>query len=181
MKIILMLSVAGSLAVAVPALADYSTVATIPSAQQQCRAEQNQMGHTAFKALYATNANKSNAFGKCVSKRSVATKQAATVAKSNASKQCTTEEQTDSAAFAEKYGSGKNGANAHGKCVSGKAKAFTAATVARQVKSDATAAKICRTEQKADPNAFATTYATSQNQHKAFGKCVSATASARRS
>ena len=173
MKIILMLSVAGSLAVAVPALADNSTVATIPSAQHQCRTEQNQMGQTAFKALYATNANKSNAFGKCVSKRAAATKQAATVAKSNASKQCTAEEQADSAAFAEKYGTGKNGANAHGKCVSGKAKALTAATVAKQVKSDAKAAKACRTEQKADPSAFATKYATSQNKHNAFGKCVS--------
>ena len=173
MKIILMLSVAGSLAVAVPALADNSTVATIPSAQHQCRTEQNQMGQTAFKALYATNANKSNAFGKCVSKRAAATKQAATVAKSNASKQCTAEEQADSAAFAEKYGTGKNGANAHGKCVSQKAKAETAETVKDEVKADVSAAKACKTERKADPAAFREKYGTNKNKRNAFGKCVS--------
>src|SRR3569833_1806328 len=125
MKITLMLGVAGALAVAVPALADDSTVPTIPSAQQQCRTKQNQMGQTAFKALYGTNANKAIAFGKCVSKRAAATERAATVAKSNASKQCTAEEQADSAAFTQKYGSGKHGAHAHGKCVTGKAKALT--------------------------------------------------------
>jgi hypothetical protein len=181
MKTLLMLSMAGTLAVAAPALADKTSAATIPSAQQQCRAEQNQMGQTAFKALYGTNANKSNAFGKCVSKRNAATNQAATVAKSKASKQCATEEQADPAAFAEKYGSGKKGANAHGKCVSGKAKAFTAATVAKQVKSDVTGAKACRTEQKADANAFAIKYGTNTNKRNAFGKCVSATVRARQS
>ena len=38
------------------------------SAEQQCRAQRTGMGAAAFNALYGTNANKSNAFGKCVSK-----------------------------------------------------------------------------------------------------------------
>jgi hypothetical protein len=40
--------------------------ANSPSAQ--CRAERTAMGEANFKSTYGTNANKSNAFGKCVSK-----------------------------------------------------------------------------------------------------------------
>lgn len=179
MKTILMLGVAGALTVAAPALADTNTAPTdTPSAQQQCRTERAQMGPAAFKALYGTNRNKANAFGKCVSKRSTATQRAAANARTNASKECAAEKQADPAAFAAKYGTGKKGANAHGRCVSGKAKARTAETVAQQVRSDVNAAKACRAEQKAGASAFATKYGTNRNKRNAFGKCVSARAKA---
>jgi hypothetical protein len=57
----------GVAAFAVPALAD-TTTTTTPTAQQQCRTERAQMGTTTFASTYGTNKNKSNAFGKCVSK-----------------------------------------------------------------------------------------------------------------
>ena len=40
-----------------------------PSPAQLCKQQRTAMGEAAFKALYGTNANKSNAFGKCVSKQ----------------------------------------------------------------------------------------------------------------
>ena len=49
-----------------------------PSAQspaQRCAAERTQMGTPAFKQLYGTNANKANAFGKCVAKVAAAQSQ----------------------------------------------------------------------------------------------------------
>jgi hypothetical protein len=42
------------------------------NAAKKCKAERAQLGETAFKAKYGTNANKANAFGKCVSKLSKA-------------------------------------------------------------------------------------------------------------
>src|SRR5205823_5525610 len=101
---------AGMLALAVPALADDNSSAT-PSAQQQCSTEKAQMGASAFAQTYGTNKNRSNAFGKCVSKRSAATDTASQQAHANASQECTAEENADPAAFKAKYGSGKNGAN----------------------------------------------------------------------
>ena len=38
-----------------------------PGPGQACAAERTAIGGDAFRALYGTNANKSNAFGKCVS------------------------------------------------------------------------------------------------------------------
>ena len=69
-------------------------------------------------------------------------------------------------------------ANAHGKCVSGKAKAKTAETVDEQVEADISAAKSCKAERKADPAAFKAKYGTNKNKSNAFGKCVSAAAKA---
>jgi hypothetical protein len=135
-----------------------------PSAQSQCAAERTAMGADAFKALYGTNANKSNAFGKCVSKRA----QANGNAQSNAAAQCRAERSADPAAFKTKYGTG-NGANAFGKCVSGKAKAAEAA----DVKATDNAAKACWTERMADSAAFKSKYGTGPNKANAFGKCVS--------
>ena len=136
-----------------------------PSAQQQCAAERTAMGADAFKALYGTNGNKSNAFGKCVSKRASANSQA----QSNAAAQCRTERAADPDAFKTKYGTGKNGANAFGKCVSGKAKAAETA----EVKATDNAAKACWSERQADAAAFKTKYGTGPNGSNAFGKCVS--------
>jgi hypothetical protein len=159
-KLILLSCIIG---LCVPALAVAADPPT--SAQQQCAAERTAMGTDAFKALYATNASKSNAFGKCVSKRAQANGQA----QANAAAQCRTERSADADAFKTKYGTGKNGANAFGRCVAGKAKAAEAV----QVKATENAAKSCWSERKADPAAFKAKYGTGSNKTNAFGKCVS--------
>ena len=123
------------------------------------------MGVPAFKLLYGTNANRSNAFGKCVSKLA----QQNAKNQSNAASQCRIERTADPDAFATKYGTGKKHANAFGNCVSQTAKA----AAAQQVKATNQAAKACWTERKADPGAFKTKYGTNANKSNAFGKCVS--------
>ena len=136
------------------------------AAVKQCSTERNNMGVAAFQALYApTSANKSKAFGKCVSKLAQQNEQN----RSNAAAQCRTERSADATAFAAKYGNGPNHTNAFGSCVSGKAKAAAAA----QVQATVNAAKTCWTERKADPAAFKLKYGTNTNKSNAFGKCVS--------
>jgi hypothetical protein len=181
MKTLTTLSLIGALALSTTAFANDSTPSpapTTPSASKQCRTERSAMGIELFRQTYGTNKTKHNAFGKCVSKRNHATTAAATEAKQNASKECTAEETADPAAFRLKYGTGKHGANAHGKCVSQKAKSKTAKAVRDQVKADVNAAKACKTERKADPAAFTEKYGTNKNKRNAFGKCVSKQAKA---
>jgi hypothetical protein len=175
------LSLVGAIALSAPALANDSaadTAASAASPAQQCRTERSKLGAELFRSTYGTNKNKRNAFGKCVSARARATEDAAANAKTNASKECTAAETADPTGFAKQYGTGKNGANAHGKCVSQKAKAKTAATVAAQVAADVSAAKTCKALRKADPDGFAATYGTNKNKRNAFGKCVSKLAKA---
>jgi hypothetical protein len=158
------------LALALPAaaIADDTTPApsTQDAAQAACRAQRTAIGDAAFKLLYGTNANKANAFGKCVSKASKGAEEndAAAV---NA---CKTEQAADRAAFAKKYGTNKSGANALGKCMSATStdadRADQATTIA--------AAKSCKTERTADLAAFTKKYGTNANKSNAFGKCVSA-------
>jgi hypothetical protein len=182
MKTLSTLSLIGALALSSTAFADDSTPApTTPSAAKQCKTERSAMGLELFRMTYGTNKTKRNAFGKCVAKRTVATTDAAKQAKENASKDCAAEKTADPAAFTAKYGTGKHGANAHGKCVSQKAKSDTAATVDHGVKADVKAAKACKTERKADPAAFRAKYGTSKNMRNAFGKFVSKLASAQHS
>ena len=181
MRTLTTLTLLGVLALSAPALAtsggsDGTTGA--PTAQQQCRTERSALGVDLFRMAYGTNHNRHNAFGKCVSKRAHATEDAAAEAKQNASQACKAEKAADPAAFAEKYGTGKHGANAHGKCVSQTAKAKTKEAVEDQVDADVSAAKACKQERKADPKAFAEKYGTNANKRNAFGKCVSKTAKA---
>ena len=152
---------------AIPAWAAASTPtpADHSAAVKQCSTERTAMGTPAFKLLYGTNANKSNAFGKCVSKLA----QQNAKNRSNATSQCRTERTADPAAFAAKYGKGKKHANAFGNCVSQNAKW----AAAQQVKATNNAAKACWTERKADPAAFKAKYGTNANKSNAFGKCVS--------
>jgi len=159
------------LALALLAITASAVASTTPTpadkaaAAKQCSTERNAMGATPFKLLYGTNANKSNAFGKCVSK--LAQQNAKNGA--TAAAQCRAERDADRAAFAGKYGTGKKHANAFGNCVSGKAKA----AAAQQVQATDNAAKACWTERKADPAAFKAKYGTNANKSNAFGKCVS--------
>lgn len=152
------------------------------NAAQECKTERGTTAATreAFRVRYGTNANGKNAFGKCVSRRANAEKTQRDAAAGNASKQCKAERlQLGEAAFAAKYGSGKKGRNAHGKCVSQKAKANKDAADEADAKAIAnrkSAAKTCATERKADSAAFAAKYGTNANKRNAFGKCVSAAA-----
>jgi hypothetical protein len=141
------------------------TPAEQATAAKQCSTERGTMGETAFKLLYGTNANKSNAFGKCVSKLA----QQNANNQTNAAAQCRSERDADPAAFAAKYGTGKKHANAFGKCVSGKANG----AAAQEVQATDNAAKACWNERKADPAAFKAKYGTNANKSNAFGKCVS--------
>jgi hypothetical protein len=182
MKTLTTLSLIGALALSTTAFADGSTPEpATPSASKQCRTERSAMRLELFRMTYGTNKTKRNAFGKCVSKRTHATSEAATEAKQNASKTCTAEETADPAAFKTKYGTGKHGANAHGKCVSQTAKSETAKAVDHGVDADVKAAKACKTERKADPAAFRAKYGTNENKRNAFGKCVSKQAKAQHS
>jgi hypothetical protein len=143
MKITLtMLTVAGvTAAIAAPAgAAKPADIAKVPSSSAQCRAERDQMGASLFKLAYGTNESRSNAVGKCVSKRNAATKAARKAAKGdaaktaktvkaqikadvNAAKTCKAERKADSEAFATKYGTNAGKRNAFGRCVSSTAKA----------------------------------------------------------
>jgi hypothetical protein len=154
-------------ALAVPAFAVAATPgpADRAAATKQCTTERGGMGVSAFKLLYGTNATKSNAFGKCVSK--LATQNAKNTA--NASASCRTERTADPGAFAAKYGTGKKHANAFGNCVSQTANA----AAQEQQQATTNAAKACWAERKPDPSAFKAKYGTNANKSNAFGKCVS--------
>jgi len=152
---------------AVPAFAIAATPGPADKAVavKQCSTERGGMGVQAFKLLYGTNANRSNAFGKCVSK--LASQNAKNT--SNAAASCRSERGADPAAFAAKYGTGKKHANAFGNCVSQTAKAAAKA----QQQATTNAAKACWAERKPDPSAFKAKYGTNASKSNAFGKCVS--------
>ncbi len=99
------------------------------NASQECRAERAE-DVDAFNAKYGTNANKRNAFGKCVSQQARENEEEAdqqdqeeATAQKNAAKECAAERETlGSEPFAEQYGTNANKGNAFGKCVSEKAR-----------------------------------------------------------
>jgi hypothetical protein len=149
---------------AIPAIAFAADAPAQKSAAQLCHEQKKAMGDAAFKLLHGTNANKSNAFGKCVSKQTAKSAENT----QNASKACNDERTTlGEQAFKDKYGKNGNKANAFGKCVSMKAQAETAAEQTATIK----AAKACKAERTAmGAAAFKTKYGGKAN---AFGKCVS--------
>jgi hypothetical protein len=154
-------------AVAVLAVAALAANGNQISPAQACKAQRTAMGEQAFKLLYGTNANRSNAFGKCVSKQAKLQEQN----ELNASQTCRAERETlGEAAFAAKYGKNKNDRNAFGKCVSQHAQAAQAAQQQKTIN----AAKACKAErQTLGAAAFGAKYGTNRNKSNAFGKCVS--------
>jgi hypothetical protein len=92
------------------------------NASTACKAEQSDANFAAaaghggktFDQFYGTNADRSNAFGKCVSTKAQATSTAQSQATVSAAKACATEQSAGAAAFTAKYGT-------FGKCVSSKA------------------------------------------------------------
>ena len=143
-----------------------------PNPAQLCKQQRTAMGEAAFKALYGTNANKSNAFGKCVSKQAKAVEDA----QDEAAQKCRAEQNDPNFAashggktFEQFYGTNKNGKNAFGKCVSQQTKT----EAAEQQQATLNAAKACKAERAANPTAFRNKYGTNKNKSNAFGKCVS--------
>ena len=102
------------------------------NAARDCREERGDTDadREAFRQRYGTNANKSNAFGKCVSQKAKAKRAAQDAAdaeaaeeRKNAAQECDEERgdtQESRKAFADKYGTNGNKRNAFGKCVSAK-------------------------------------------------------------
>jgi hypothetical protein len=158
-------------AVIVPAVAIGSPQT---SAEKQCRAERTAMGTATFKLTYGTNANRSNAFGKCVSQHTKTNTHIEANAKSSAKNACTTEQAADPAAFDQKYGTGPQHKNAFGKCVSQTAKAKADAAEQANQQAEVNAARTCKAERASlGATAFADKYGTNHNKRNAFGKCVS--------
>ena len=152
-------------AAAWPAAALAQSPPTSPNPSQQCRAQRTAMGTTAFAQLYGTNAGRSDAFGRCVSKIARAER----AEHSDAVSRCRAERSADASAFANTYGTGPKKRNAFGKCVSSKARA---AGEARQ-SATINAARACRAERTAlGATAFAAKYGTNRNKRNAFGRCV---------
>ena len=120
-----------------------------PNPAQSCRTSRKTLGTTTFNNAWGTNANKSNAFGKCVAK----TAHDQTTDVVNAATTCRTDATVTSPTAA---------ADAFGKCVSAKSKAASAA----QQQATINAAKTCSALLKANSTKFNTTY-------KTFGRCVS--------
>ena len=142
---------------ALPAAAFAQDAPEPKSASQLCQEQKKAMVDAAFKLLHGTNANKSNAFGKCVSKQNAKSAENG----KNAAKACADERKTlGEQAFRDKYG----------KNVSMKAQAETAVEQAATIK----AAKACKAERKTIGDApFKAKYGTGATKANAFGKCVS--------
>lgn len=169
MRKILIAGALAALAVPTAAFADHGANPKSPA--QHCRALLGTMGEANFKSTYGTNASRSNAFGKCVS-RYVRTDNAN---RQNAAQRCRAERNDPNFAashggesFAEFYGTNRNNRNAFGRCVSSKARAATAHQQANRLN----AARTCRAEQRQDPAAFRRAHGTNRNDANAFGKCV---------
>ncbi|HWH05506.1 MAG TPA: hypothetical protein VNT23_03590, partial [Gaiellaceae bacterium] len=156
--------------VAALAQAPAPTGADKANGARACKALKASMGDT-FAATYGTNADKSNAMGKCVSawaKQSAAARKAAHTACKAEQRDPNFAASHDGKTFAQVYGNRK-GSAAFARCVSAKQQATTAS--AR--KATVNAASLCKAERKADAAAFTAKYGTKAN---AFGKCVSQTA-----
>lgn len=161
-KAILVVALA-ALLVPLAALADDSPApAPAQTANQMCAADKAKLGDDTFKQMYGTNANKANAWGKCVSGKA----KTAGAAVQDALRQCTTEQAQDAAAFTDKYGKGA-GKNAMRRCISAKVQTTVATTTQKVMK----AAKACRDLRKSDAAGFEAKYGAKAN---AFGKCVAA-------
>ncbi len=174
-------------ALALPATAgaaEEPSPANFKNAAKYCKALKKASGEANFRSMFGGG---KNAYGKCVSKAAKRDAAQEKQAKTNASKECKAEEAADPAAFRTKYGTGKNGANAHGKCVSQKAKQ-NKAEADKQENEDVNSAKACRAEQKQNPEefkaahggkTFAEFYGTNKGNKNAFGKCVSSKSKAK--
>jgi hypothetical protein len=135
-----------------------------------CVALRTRMTSALFKQSFGTNANHTNAFGKCVS--IVARAQSSNVV--TAAQACLAEATDASFAsthnnqsFQQYYGTNANRSNAFGNCVMNKLQASNARLTQALVNASTT----CKTMRNSDPTSFRQKYGTRPN---AFAKCVSA-------
>jgi hypothetical protein len=153
--------------------------ANMQAAHAECKLERGKTSATreAFKAKY-------HSMSRCVRENAAEEAAEEAAALRNASKECKAEAADPGFAaahegktFAEFYGANGNGKNAHGKCVSAKAKAKKAEMDAEDAEEAAefkNAAKECAEERRSlGTTAFADEYGTNANKRNAFGKCVS--------
>ena len=164
-----MLAAVAALAVPALALADEPSEQNQKNAAKECKALRDASGKENFRSMFGGG---KNAYGKCVSQHAKKDQAQEKKAHANASKECDAEQAQDPEAFKTKYGTGKDGKNAHGRCVSQHAKE-NKAEADETDKNDAKAAKQCRSEKSADADAFKQKYGTNKNKKNAFGKCVS--------
>jgi hypothetical protein len=154
----------------VAAFAEEASPADKANGSRACQALKTSLTPAIFASTYGTNADRSNAFGKCVSQWA----QAEHRNRVEALAACKAEQADATFAashggksFAQFYGSGKHGANAFNHCVQSK----RAAESAEEKAAVENAARRCKAERKslgADP--FKAKYGGKPN---AFGKCVS--------
>jgi hypothetical protein len=165
-------ALAAALAIPVGAAADQPTSSDKQSAEKQCKALLKAQGTSNFTHAWGAH-GKGRAYGKCVSSTAKQMAQQRQAAKTNAAKQCKTEQSMSDAdfmaanngmTFAQKYGA-KNASSAYGKCVATHAKQ-NQAEADQKNKDQITASKSCRGEQLSNAATFKTTY-------KNFGACVS--------
>lgn len=141
------------------------------AAKAQCKDERGKTRATreAFKAKY-------HSFRGCVRANAAEEEAENEQAQKNAAQECKAERSEDAAAFKETYGTGKDGKNAFGKCVSSKASENKAALDAKdeeEADEFKNAAKECAAERSEDGEDFREKYGTNRNNRNAFGKCVS--------
>lgn len=160
------------------AFADEASPSDKANGARACQALKTSLGEATFKATYGTNADKSNAFGKCVSKWTQAehgNRHEAVVACKAEQADANFAASHGGKTFAQFYGSGKNGANALSRCI--QTKRAAASTEDRQ--DVVNAARSCKAERKAmGAPAFAAKYGTNADRSNAFGRCVSKLAQA---
>ena len=150
----------------------------IQAAHAQCKLERGKTNVTreAFEAKY-------HGMSRCVRENAAEESAEEQEARTNASKECKAEaadanfpKTHEGKSFAAFYGANGNDKNAHGKCVSIKAKAKKAemdAADAQEAKDFKNAAKACARERRSlGTSAFANKYGTNANKRNAFGKCV---------
>jgi hypothetical protein len=169
-----------AIALTLPAVAAATPPADVENkqaAQKECKKERGdtKVSREAFRANHQSMTG-------CVRKKTAEEAKEEAAAHKNASKQCKAEaadpdfaDEHKGKSFAEFYGTNGNGKNAHGKCVSAKAKALKAEM--DEVADRKNAAKVCAAERRDDAEEFAETYGTNPNKRNAFGKCVSKHAS----
>lgn len=162
----------------VAALADGATQSDKANGSRSCQALKTSLGDATFASTYGTNADKSNAFGKCVVKWTQAEHQNRVAAQAACKA-----EQADAGfaaahggkTFAQFYGIGKNGAGAMAKCIASKRVSASAEERQDVVK----AAKSCKAERTGmGAAAFKAKYGTGESKANAFGKCVAKLAQA---
>jgi hypothetical protein len=168
------LAVAAILPVA--ALADEASPSDKANGARSCQALKTSLGAATFASTYGTNADKSNAFGKCVSKWTQTEHQnrhAAAAACKAEQADANFAASHDGKSFDQFYGTGKKGANAMSRCLASKRAAESAADKQKVMN----AARACKAERKAmGAEAFKLKYGNNAN---AFGKCVSKLAAAK--